>query len=212
MINFLLGLILFIATPEKEDSCFFEGRIDLVEKSYYDTTYYTYLIKDKKLRVNKFDHHYKLIQSILVNLENEQVVILSPSKKLFSYLDIDPARETDDKNFTVKKTDNSRQVEGKECYQWRVKNKNMNTEVAFWVSEENPLVCFPDFIKLLNCSERTFNFFEIIPDTQGFFPMLTVERTLLRKEKRRIVITKINHQEINNQTFEIPHGFEEVKN
>ncbi|HKL08627.1 MAG TPA: DUF4412 domain-containing protein [Bacteroidales bacterium] len=212
MINFLLGLILFVAAPEKEDSCFFEGRIDLVEKSYYDTTYYTYLIKDKKLRVNKFDHHYKLLQSILVNIENEQVVILSPSKKLFSYLDINPPRETYDKNFTVKKTYNSRQVEGKECYQWRVKNKNRNTEVAFWVSEENHFVCFPDFIKRINCTERTFSFFEIIPDTQGFFPMLTVERTLLRKEKKRIVITKINHQKIDNKTFEIPHDFEEVKN
>lgn len=209
MINFLFGLILFIAVPVN-NSTFFEGRIELVEKSHYDTTYYSYLIKNKQVRVDKFDQNHQILQSLLVNLDNEEIIILSPSKKLYTRLNPLSNTNTNDEHFTVIKTDNTRTINEKKCYQWRVKNKEMNTEVAYWVAENN-FYYFNDFIKLLNRTEKTFSFFEKIPDSQGFFPMLTVERTLLRKEKKRIEVIEINPQKINDKMFEIPQGYKEVK-
>ncbi len=209
MINFLFGLILFIAAPVN-DSSFFEGRIDLVEESQYDTFYYSYFIKDKYIRVDKFDENHKIIQTELINIEKKEIIVLSPSKKLYTRLKSSSDLILKGQNFTIIKTENTRQIKGKECYLWRVRNKELNKEVAYWVAENN-YYFFNDFIKLLNHTEKTFEFFEKIPDSQGFFPMLTVERTLLRKEKRRIEVIEIKSQKINDTMFEIPSGFEEVK-
>ncbi|MEE4197614.1 MAG: DUF4412 domain-containing protein [Bacteroidales bacterium] len=210
MINFLLGLILLVSLPAR-DSVTFEGKIELVEKSYYSTTYYTYVIKNNNIRVDKFDQNHLNIQSLLVNIENQQLVVLSPSKKLFTYLKLSPSPQIRHDQFTVIKTNNIRQVNGTDCVQWRVRNEEQNTEITYWVAQNN-FYFFNDFIKLLNRTEATFNFFEIIPDTQGFFPLLTVERTLLRKEKRRISVVEINPQKISDKTFTIPPDYKEVKN
>ncbi|HSH50481.1 MAG TPA: DUF4412 domain-containing protein, partial [Bacteroidales bacterium] len=139
-----------------------------------------------------------------------QIIVLSPSKKLYTYLELSSNSNTPNKNFTVIKTDNIRMIKGKECYQWRVRNVEQNTEVTYWVSESN-FHFFNDFIKLLNCTERTFTFYEKIPDSQGFFPMYTVERTLLRKIKKQISVIEINHQKVNDTTFEIPKNFNKVE-
>lgn len=209
MINFLFGLFLFISAPVNHSPCF-EGKIKLVEETHYNTIFYTYTIKNKQIRVDKFNQNHKIIQSLLINLEDEQIIVLSPSKKKYTYLNLSRNPNTANENFEVIKTENTRILNGKKCYQWRVRNVEQNTEVAYWVSESN-FYFFNDFIKLLNCSEHTFTFFEKIPDSQGFFPMYTVERTLLRKIKKQISVIEINHQKVNDTTFEIPKDFNEVE-
>lgn len=209
MINFLFGLFLFISAPVNHSPSF-EGKIKLVEETHYNTIFYTYTIKNKQIRVDKFNQNHKIIQSLLINLEDEQIIVLSPSKKKYTYLNLSRNPNTANENFEVIKTENTRILNGKKCYQWRVRNVEQNTEVAYWVSESN-FYFFNDFIKLLNCSEHTFTFFEKIPDSQGFFPMYTVERTLLRKIKKQISVIEINHQKVNDTTFEIPKDFNEVE-
>jgi len=209
MINFLFALFLFITAPVNNSDSF-EGKIKLVEESNYNTTFYTYTIKNKQIRVDKFDQNHEIIQSMLVNLENEQMIVLSPSKKLYTYQELSRNLNTTNENFEVIKTKNTRLLNGKKCYQWRVRNVEQNTEVTYWVSESN-FYFFNDFIKLLNCTEQTFTFFEKIPNSQGFFPILTVERTLLRKIKKQISVIEINHQKVNDTTFEIPKDFNEVE-
>ncbi|MGC9375439.1 MAG: DUF4412 domain-containing protein [Bacteroidales bacterium] len=209
MINFLFGLFLFISAPVNHSDSF-EGKIKLVEETHYNTIFYTYTIKNKQIRVDKFNQNHKIIQSLLINLEDEQIIVLSPSKKMYIFLNLSRNANTANENFEVIKTENTRIINGKKCYQWRVRNVEQNTEVAYWVSESN-FYFFNDFIKLLNYSEHTFTFFEKIPDSQGFFPMYTVERTLLRKIKKQISVIEINHQKVNDTTFEIPKDFNEVE-
>ncbi|MEA2107222.1 MAG: DUF4412 domain-containing protein [Bacteroidota bacterium] len=209
MINFLFSLFLFISAPVNHSPSF-EGKIKLVEETHYNTIFYTYTIKNKQIKVDKFNQNHKIIQSLLINLEDEQIIVLSPSKKKYTYLNLSRNPNTANENFEVIKTENTRILNGKKCYQWRVRNVEQNTEVAYWVSESN-FYFFNDFIKLLNCSEHTFTFFEKIPDSQVFFPMYTVERTLLRKIKKQISVIEINHQKVNDTTFEIPKDFNEVE-
>lgn len=210
MINFLFGFLLLIVSPVA-DSSFFEGTIKMVEESYYDTTYYTYVIKDNQIRVDKFDHNHKIIQSLLVHLEKKEIIVLSPTKKLFTHIELSSSAYSNDENLTITKTNNSRPVEGIDCNQWRIKNKEHNTEITYWVSENN-FSFFAEFTALMNHTEQTFKFFDKIPESQGFFPMLTVERTLLRKVKRRVAVTEIKPQTINDKQFEIPQDYKEVSN
>ena len=68
------------------------------------------------------------------------------------------------------------------CYQWSVKCKEKNTEISYWVTQNN-FDFLEKMVKILNQTERSWEFFTHIPQNQGFFPMLSVERNLVRDEK-----------------------------
>ena len=208
MANFVISfLLLLYPVSSKTES--FEGVINLVQESYYDTTYFTYYVKDENVRIDKFDNDHQIIQSLLIYIPKQEIYILSPSKKLYTKSEVTKEADYSDKNFIITKSENHREINGITCYQWRVKNVERNTEVAYWVSQKD-FYFFEDLIKLINRTEKTFEFFEKIPETQGFFPMLSVERTLLRKEKSRISVINITNKEISNSIFSIPSDYELV--
>lgn len=206
MLNLIKGF-LFVISVLAGNSESFEGRIELVQESLYTTTYFTYSIKDELVRVDQFDENHQIIQAMLVNLGKEEVFVLSPERKLYTELKSNAKPAEGDKNFEINKTENSRMVNGHKCYQWRVKNIERNTETTYWVLQ-NDFYFFYDFVKLINRTERAFEFFEKIPDSQGFFPMLTVERTLLRREKNRVSVIEIDPGPIDDKLFLIPYDYE----
>ncbi len=208
MINFLLSFLLLLSSTNANVESF-EGSIEMIQESYYDISYFTYFVKKENVRIDKFDNKHTLTQSLLINLEKEQIYILNPSKKLYTKSDINSKPNPDSENFTILKTENSRMVGEYVCYQWRVKNKERNTEVSYWVSQNN-FYFFEELVRLINNTDKTYEFFEKIPETQGFFPMLCVERTLLRKEKYRLYVINITNSTVNDNIFKIPSDFELV--
>jgi hypothetical protein len=162
------------------------------------------------VRIDNFDDHHILTQSLIVNLKDKQVHILSPSKKLYSQLNINSTPNVNSNDLSILKTQNCKSIDTNVCYQWRVKNIEGNTEIAYWVAQNN-FYFFEDLIKILNSIDNSFEYFEKIPDSLGFFPIITVERTLLRKEKCRLSVVQIKNKRINENIFEIPTDFELVK-
>ncbi len=209
MVNFLLSfVILFSGMFNSPDA--FEGSIEVVCSSFYDTSYFTYYVKNENVRIDKFDENNSLIQSMIINLEMDEIFILSPQKKLYKQLTLIKESSETQEDFIILKTENSRTVNGHECYQWRVRNTERNMEVAYWVWQDN-FYFFDDLVHLLNRTDKTYEFFDKIPETQGFFPMLTVERTLLRREKSRASVININNKEVDESIFKIPSDYELVK-
>ena len=208
MVNFLLSFLLLLSSTNTNVESF-EGSIEMIQESYYDTSYFTYFVKKENVRIDKFDNNHTLTQSLLINLEKEQIYILNPSKKLYTKSNINSKPNPDSENFTILKTENSRMVDEYVCYQWRVKNKERNTEISYWVSQNN-FYFFEELVRLINNTDKTYEFFEKIPETQGFFPMLCVERTLLRKEKYRLYVINITPKTISDNIFKIPSDFELV--
>ncbi|MCD4832909.1 MAG: DUF4412 domain-containing protein [Bacteroidales bacterium] len=208
MVNFLLSFLLLLSSTNTNVESF-EGSIEMIQESYYDISYFTYFVKKENVRIDKFDNNHTLTQSLLINLEKEQIYILNPSKKLYTKSDINSKPNPDSENFTILKTENSRMVGEYVCYQWRVKNMERNTEVSYWVSQNN-FYFFEELVRLINNTDKTYEFFEKIPETQGFFPMLCVERTLLRKEKYRLYVINITNNAISDDIFKIPSDFELV--
>jgi hypothetical protein len=210
MVNLVISFILLLF-PTFNNLGTFEGRIELVQETHYEKSYFTYFIKNDNVRIDEFDSDHLLIQSLIIKINDEQVYILCPSKKLYTQLTFSDSKKMTSDNFKIIKTENSRIVNGFDCYQWRVKNIERNTEAAYWVSQNN-FYFFEDLIKLLNRTDKTFEFFEIIPDSQGFFPMLSVERTLLRKEKLRTYVVAINNEILDESNFIIPPEYKPVEN
>lgn len=208
MLNFLLSFLLIVNSLNASTEAF-EGKIEVVHKSHYDTSFFTYFVKSNHVRIDKFDSDHTIEQSLLINLENKQVYILSPAKKMYTQLEVKTNSNSNSDNYTILKTENSRMVGDYQCYQWRVKNKERNTEIAYWVSQNN-FYFFEDLVKLINNTDNTYEFFGKIPETQGFFPMLSVERTLLRREKSRTYVVNISDNEVSKDLFKIPADYELV--
>jgi hypothetical protein len=113
-------------------------------------------------------------------------------------------------NLQVRKTGNHKDINGVTCYQWRVKDLQRNTEIAYWVMEER-FDFFESLLQLLNRTEYSFALFKDIPGSQGYFPMLTEERTLLRKDKLRIAVVDISEKNLSKNLFEIPSDYKSVR-
>jgi len=91
----------------------------------------------------------------------------------------------------------------------RVKNIARDTEVAYWVTERD----FDFFLamnKILRKVKPDIDLFNSFPDVKGLFPMLAVERTLLRKEKMKIIVTAINESKLNDNIFTVPLGYQKI--
>jgi len=52
--------------------------------------------------------------------------------------------------------------------------------------------------------------FAYFPDVKGLFPMLVVERTLLRKEKMKVLVTAIDESMLSENLFKVPLGYQKI--
>lgn len=206
----LFILIFNISFAEKFSSSF-EGKIILVKESVFDTTYITVLVKGSKARVEEHDKQNRHVSTRLVDLEELTVVALSPERKLFTNVQVGEFPKLNESKLTIRKTDNSKEINGYTCYQWRVRDPERNTEVAYWVVNER-FDFFERLIQLLNRTEHSLVLYQVIPDKGGFFPILTEERTLLRKDKLKIAVLEITETNLNPRQFEIPQGYLPLRN
>jgi len=188
----------------------FEGSINLKRETIYDTTFVTIRVKKNLVRLDEYDNHKNIVSTYIINLDNENVLAFSPSKKLFYELKANRLMDHNLEDTVVIKTQNKIVLEGKSCCQMRVKCKSQDTEVAFWVTENN-FDFFTAMNKILQKVKPDIDFFNYFPNVQGVFPMLIVERTLLRKEKQKVLVTAIQESHLNEALFRIPLGYQKIE-
>ncbi|SRR6056297_1794883 len=209
--NFLLLILSFLLGGESQAPANnFEGSIYMVQKTRYDTINYTYYVKNNRVRIERHGTEKEDIETLLIDLANHTVYALEPDKKMFTEIILSEKKLQKKEHHEFIKTDNSRQINGINCYQWRIRDRENNTEVAFWVTN-NDFYFFTDLIKILSHIEENYRLFEYIPEEEGFFPMLSVERTLLRKEKNRMAVTRISREELKGDLFHIPDQYERIR-
>jgi hypothetical protein len=184
----------------------FEGNITLVKQTFYDTTYYTFSVKNKLVRIDEKDTKLQIMQSLIIDIQQKSIKALSPSQKLYTTIQKNNNNTPIRKNFAVTKTDNFKYIDGYKCFLWRVRNPDLNMEVSFWVFESD-FNFFNDTIELLSQTEdysRFCLYFDQIPDNHGFFPMLMIEKTLLRDEKMKITVQHIERRKVDDRVFLVP--------
>lgn len=183
----------------------FEGRIYFQKQTISDTAYYTYNIKNGFIRIDEYNRMHELQKSVIFDLEKRTIVALNPHKKLYTHLAPPKTRNSNDAALIIK-SNNYRIINGYKCYQWRVKNVEKNTEVAYWVAQHE-FKCFDQLLSLWHSKDSNLDFFLDFPETKGYLPMLSVERTLLRDEKTRLAILQIEKEKIDDSLFQIPSSY-----
>lgn len=191
----------------------FEGNIQLTKQSQYDTTYVIFYFKDSKVRLDEFTESGQLCKTLLIDLNTENIVALSPSLKLYTDVSRKTNKPKASEQFDVIKTSSYKFIEGKKCYQWRVRNRILESEITYWVMEsDNPVM--QKLYYILTATENyssISSFFMQIPESDGFVPLLAVERNLVREQKQSMHITSINEKKIPAKLFEIPKDYKNMK-
>ena len=207
MIKFILSIaVLTIFALQCFSQQTFEGSIFFARITNIDTTYYAYHVKGDMVRVDELDKNKVIMNSLLVDIKNQKLTAMSPARKLYMKMHVNPYNPEPDKNFEIIKTDNKKNILGYECEQWRVKNKAQNTEISYWVADNN-FCFFSDLLKLLNRSEKQAKFFLQIPGTKCLGPPLSEERTLLRSQRMKLSVIDIKKSKLDNSVFQIPPDY-----
>ncbi|MFO8235681.1 MAG: DUF4412 domain-containing protein [Bacteroidales bacterium] len=198
----------FSSNAEKDN---FEGYVSLEKRTCFDTLHIHYYIKNNKVRINHYNSG-NLIKSLLAELKEDSVIAIDPERKMYKRLDLEKERSySDDKeNLIIIKTGNHKTIKGTKCYQWRVKDRERNSEIAYWVASED-FDFMHKLIGLLSQTDKIYHYFSLIPNHKEFFPFVSVERTLVRKEKQRIILTQIERKDIDDDLFEILSSYIEFK-
>lgn len=208
LIFILLISVLFVNKVQGQT---FEGEILYSKETKSDTSYYAYKIKGDKIRIEELDAEFNLVNYMIVDLGKQSVHAVNPRRKIYVEL---PSRTRlnfrDTSEFVIYKTENYKNIKGYKCYQWRVRNKKQDTEIAYWVSNEF-FDRFNEFVKLINRKEKNSIYFLHIPNTYGFLPLLAVERSILREFRMQHEVLKIEKKNYSAALFEIPEDYKKFK-
>lgn len=62
-------------------------------------------------------------------------------------------------------------------------------------------------IKVMNNTDQSWEFYNHIPQAEGYFPIVSEERNLVRDEKMRTEVLKVNRKQFDSSMFQIPVGY-----
>ena len=186
----------------------FEGEIVFVKETLKDTSYFSYKIKGDWVRVDELDKDLNTKNYMIIDINTPLIYAVNPNRKLYTNMPINPwdYDNAPQSSFQVIKTDNYKYLNGYKCNQWRVRNKKENTEIAYWVAFDQ-FTFFQKLLRLMNVSDKNSDYYLRIPETEGIFPMLSVETTILRSRKSKLEVININKKNLETALFEIPSDY-----
>ena len=210
---FLLIILFFIGFQsfgQKRHRPKFEGKIKFVRITETDTTYFSYLVKGDKVKFISYDpciSKEEMQEYLLFDLSKKTITAVKPSFRTYIVLQNKPYVPLPKEEFRIIKSRNHKDILGKKCYQWRVKNKKENAEVAYWVNNKYNYDFFIPLLTLWNRVEKHAEYFLQISKSNGVFPFLSTERSVVRDFRMKLAVVEINYQPLDDDIFIIPSDY-----
>jgi len=205
LLYLIISLFSFTVVPEKPDARF-EGTMTFVKLTHYDTTYFAYHVKDDYIRIEEMTKTRELSRVYIVDTQNRAMVALHPKRKLFTTIHVTPYLYAQNPDIEVIRTSNRKRIRGVVCTQWRVRNQKENTEITYWVANDE-FYFFRGLIEIIDGVDKINYYFMQIPEAEGFMPVLTEERSLLREKRTHIEMIEIERKILDPKLFTIPSDF-----
>ena len=150
----------------------FEGSLSFKKSVGPITANYTYQVKGDKVRIEEIDEQGNVQGIMLVNTTENEVLALSPERKMFIEVpNKRPNRKTD---LSIEETENVKSILGYECKEWRVISAEDNREISYWLADKD-FDFFVPMLKTLNRKDKLAVFFLKLPKNEGAFPLLGME-------------------------------------
>lgn len=141
----------------------------------------------------------------LVDLKSGKVTALLPSRKL--YLDV-PNRDVNRPlAVEINKTDEKATILGRDCKKVIITAKAKQTEVEFWIANDN-FTFYAPLMERLNKNENISTFFGKLSDKgTGAMPLKMIEKRLDGTEVMKREVTSITSKTVEDSMFTIPDGY-----
>ena len=178
----------------------FNGIITQEKTTMFDTVKSIFYVCDSIVRIENFDKNQKLKDVYIYYLNKNEYYIINDKLKKYKFAKI-PKINYSRKN--IIKTRTSKYINDKKCFLWKIKQDNKI--FSYWVTGRE----YNFFYKICNLYYRrnkTISSFAST-DIKGIMPMISEERTKLRKIISRIEITNIEPATIDKSVFEIPKSY-----
>ncbi len=206
----LAAICLLILTSVGVFAQGFEGSIFFTKSNMMDVTQYVYHVKGNKVRIDEMvEGSDKLVATLIVDLESGDMYALSHERNLWMKR---PSKDGDAKvsGAEVKQGSLERSIHGKNCSQYRVKNKDADREVMYWVTEGD-YAFFPKLLEILKRKDNFSSYYLAIDGLENKLPLMAEENTLLREKKGFLQVDKIEERELTAVMFDIPESYEKVE-
>lgn len=197
LLGVTLGIAGFASGP-------FQGTIKFTKTIGPVTANYVYYVKDHLVRVEELGENGEVQGIMIVDTKANTVKALSPERKM--YIDVPnkrPARETE---VYVQKTNKTQEINGYNCTQVKVTGKEDGREVTFWVADDDFDFLLP-MLETLNRKDKLAVYFMNVPDIEGMFPMVGVEKKTDGVELTKLQVSEVERSDLDMSLFEIPSDY-----
>lgn len=182
----------------------FQGTIKFVKTIGPVTAHYIYYVKGDNIRIEELGEDGTIQGIMLVNTSANTVVALSPEREM--YIDVPNKRPSKETPVYVKKTGNTKEINGYTCTEVKVSGKNDGREITYWVAKDN-FDFFVPLLETLNRKDKQAVYFMNIPDVEGVFPFVGIERKTDGVELSKLKVTEMKRGNLDQEMFEIPAGY-----
>ncbi len=182
----------------------FQGTIKFTKTIGPVTANYTYYVKGDKVRVEELGENGEVQGIMIIDTKTNTVKALSPERQM--YIDVPnkrPARETE---VYVQKTGKTEVINGYNCSEVKVAGKTDGREVTYWMADDD-FDFFIPMLETLNRKDKLAIYFMNIPDIEGVFPMVGVERKSDGVELSKLQVVEMTKSNLDNVLFEIPSDY-----
>lgn len=197
MLGVTIGSAAFASGP-------FQGTIKFTKTIGPVTANYIYYVKGDHIRVEEMSENGEIQGIMLVDTKANTVKALSPERKM--YIDVPNKRPARDTEVYVQKTNNKKVINGYECTEVKVTGKDDGREVTFWAANDHFDFMIP-LLETLNRKDKLAVYFMNIPDLEGFFPMVGIERKTDGVELTKLQVVDVKKTDLSNDLFMIPKDY-----
>lgn len=186
-----------------------------VEFKYYttkDTTVNVYHVKDKNVKLDQYGKRSGTVEgSFVFDLANNNIKFVNPKRKVWG----------DHKSETapiikgvceVKKTSNTKTIQGAKCTEYVVKNTEENTTISYWIANGKYEFFIP-LVKIWNRKDKQSIYFNQIKDlAPGSMPMLSEEKQISDgKYVSKLEVIKITKENLDESKLTVPADYKKFE-
>lgn len=210
---FKLKLAIFsLLAPVVLSAQSFGGSIEFKYYTLKDTTVNVYNVKDKAVKLDQYGKRSGNVEgSFVFDLSANTIKFVNPKRKVWGehHSETPPVIKG---VCEVKKTSNTKTIQGAKCTEYVVKNTEENTSISYWISS-GKYDFFVPLVKIWNRKDKQSIYFNQIKDLPaGSMPMLSEEKQISdNKLITRLEVSKIAKGNLEDSKLTVPADYKKFE-
>lgn len=190
----------------------FGGSIEFKQFTTRDTINNVYYVKDKTVKLDQYGKKSGSVEgSFIFDLAANTIKFVSPKRKVWGEHHSETAPVIRGV-CEVKKTANTKTIQGAKCTEYTVKNTDENTIISYWIAV-GKYEFFNPLVKLWNRKDKQSIYYNQITNLPlGTMPMLSEEKQISDgKLITRLEVVKISKNPVEEANLTIPADYKKFE-